>query len=452
MTPADPPFLPGRVRGLKRGITSLFVLALLALPAAASAAAPENDDFANRRVLSSGFPSGEPVEATSSNVEATKESGEFIPGMSPAGHSVWFEWEAVSDGWVSIGACDNEFPTVLAVFTGTELEHLTPVASGNGSEGPDCPYQGRQYTFFALSGTEYVIAVDGNNFSFPGAPPPVTEGEIALEIEETPVPPNDEFARATTIVGQISEEPGGHRLFSARARGYNWTAGIEPGEPQELTSGASVWYSLTAPENATYRFDPPCCQAALSLDRDLYSGDAVDELTPVPLGEVGPEVDLTAGETVRIRISGPISAGFGETLVASFDFTVMADLAPLDSPPPSPPLSGGGSLPVPLPVSPPPEDRVPPATTIARTVLKRVPPIFVFRFGSNEPGSTFRCSLDRGKFKPCGSSRRFGRPLPGSHKLRVVAVDRAGNADATPAVGRFTFPRPQGRGTRALNG
>ena len=160
----------GKVRALRQGILSLLVLALLALPAGASAAGPLNDDFADRQLLGAGFPGGAPIEETGSNVDAGSESGEFIPGLSPAGHSVWFEWEAENDGWVSIGACDNQFPTVLAVFTGTELEQLTPVASGNGSEGPDCPYEGRQYTFLAVGGTKYVIAVDGNNFHFPNTP------------------------------------------------------------------------------------------------------------------------------------------------------------------------------------------------------------------------------------------------------------------------------------------
>lgn len=421
---------------MRHRIFSLLVLALLVLPAGASAAPPANDDFADRLVLGPGFPNGEPIEETADNFEATKEGGEFIPGLSPAGHSVWFEWEAENDGWVSVGTCDNEFPTVLAVFTGTELEHLTAVASGNGSEGPDCPYQGRQYTFFAVSGTEYAIAVDGNNFSMPEAPPPVTEGEIVLEIKETPVPPNDELENATEIVGDISEEPGGDRFFFANARGFNWTASIEHGEPQELTSGASVWYSFTAPEEATYSFGAPCCQAAFSLRRDLYTGDSIDALNPVSIGAEFVKVHLIAGATVKIRVAGPIDSETEQPAVANFDFNVSAELPPLPEPSPE-----AGPVPIPPPPSSP--DTRAPQTTVKKTVLKRQPPIFVFRFGSSEPGSSFRCSLDGGKFKPCGSGKRFARQAPGLHKLRVVAVDPAGNADPTPAVGRFRFPPPQ---------
>lgn len=425
------------------------MLVALALPAAASAAPPANDKFASRQVLGPGFPGGNPIEVSGDNFEAGKEEGEFLPGMSPAGHSVWFEWEATGDGWVTVGACEGEFTTILGVFTGTEVENLTLAASGNGSEGPDCPYQGRQYTFFATSGTKYAIAVDGNNFHFPESPPPVTEGEFELEIKETPVPSNDEFENAAKILGNISEEPGGNRMFFANVRGFNWTASTEHGEPQEGTTGASVWYSFTAPEDATYKFSHPCCQTAFALDLDLYSGDAVDDLTPLVVGKESSELDLTAGQTVRIRVSGPIDEESEEPAVANFDFNVFAVLDPLEPTPPS-----GGDGPSTPPPPPPAPDTRAPQTTIKKSVLKRTPPTFVFKFGSDEAGSSFRCSLDGAKFKPCGSSKRFGHPLPGSHKLRVVAVDPAGNVDPTPAVGRFKFPRPehpQGRGVPALN-
>jgi hypothetical protein len=409
------------------------LLALLVLPAGASAAAPANDDFANRQVLSGALP----IAVDGDNFEATEEHGEFIPGLAPAEHSVWFEWEATSDEWVTIGACDNEFPTILAVFTGTEIDQLTQVGGGNGSEGPDCPFTQRQFTFKPTSGTKYVIAVDGNIFHMPEAPTPVTEGPISLRIEETPLPPNDEFEDATKVVGQIFEEPGGDRFYFANTRGYNWTATIEHGEPEGISSGASVWYSFTAPEDATYRFNPPCCQAALSLNLDLYLGDAVDELTPLLVGAESTEVQLAAGQTVRVRVSGPIEEGSEEPLVSSFGFNLMAELAPLSPAPPSG-GGGGGSSTTPLPLPSPPD--TPPETTISKRMLKREPPVFVFSFGSSEPGSSFRCSVDRQKFAACGARKRFARMTPGRHKLRVVAIDSAGNVDPTPAVARFRFP------------
>jgi len=247
---------------------SALVVILLALPASAAAAPPANDDFANRQVLSGPLP----LEVSASNVEATKEEGEFIPGLAPAGHSVWFEWEAEEDGWVTIGACDDDFPTILAVFTGTAVNALTVAVSGNGSEGPDCPSSQVQYTFEATAGTKYVIGVDGNSYTGPEPVPVETEGEINLRIEATPPPANDDFEDAALVTGSISEEPDGTRFLFANPRGYNWTATTESGEPDVATTGASVWYVFTAPEAATYQF--ACCGPG-DLDLTLFSGDSI---------------------------------------------------------------------------------------------------------------------------------------------------------------------------------
>jgi len=404
-----------------------FVLALSA-PAAAWAAPPANDDFADRQVLPSGFPGGQPVEVSGSNVEATKEEREHIPGLAPAGHSVWFEWEATSTDWVSVGDCGTGFPTVLNVFTGTELTNLTSVLKLNGSAGPDCPGgNGGKYTFPATSGTKYVIVVDGNSYTGPETVPVQTEGEILLQIEETPPPPNDAFADAQTLAGDIDVEPGGSRFYFASTRGYNWGATTENGEP--AGAKASVWYRWTPPETASYLVGSPCCGTALA--RTVYTGSSLDGLTPVATTQ-GQYVWATAGTTYYIAVVGEVNPNNEEVAMGSFNLFISAPLAPL--PPDSPP--GGETPPAPQP------DTAAPETKISKRVLKRTPPVFRFKFSSSEAGGTFRCSVDRRPFKPCGAKRVFKKGAPGRHRLRVVAVDAAGNADPTPAVARFRFPPP----------
>src|SRR5262245_20028621 len=83
-------------------------------------------------------------------------------------------------------------------------------------------------------------------------------------------------------------------------------------------------------------------------------------------------------------------------------------------------------------------DTAPPDTTTMAG-----PPAFgrdhtpTFTFTSNEPGSTFACSLDGGPFVPCSSPFTTGRLSPRRHTLAVRATDAAGNADATPFVYDF---------------
>ena len=57
-----------------------------------------------------------------------------------------------------------------------------------------------------------------------------------------------------------------------------------------------------------------------------------------------------------------------------------------------------------------------------------------FAFSSDEPGSTFRCKLDKGSASPCTSALKVKRLKKGRHTFTVVATDLAGNVEASPAT------------------
>jgi len=59
-----------------------------------------------------------------------------------------------------------------------------------------------------------------------------------------------------------------------------------------------------------------------------------------------------------------------------------------------------------------------------------------FKFTSDEPGSTFQCKLDKKPFKTCTSPRNV-KVKVGKHKFRVLAIDSAGNVDASAAKAKF---------------
>jgi hypothetical protein len=397
------------------------VCALFLVPAVAMAAAPANDNFADREVLTGALP----IEVTRSNVEAAKEEGEWISPFA-AGHSVWFEWEAEEDGFVTIGACEDEFPTIVGIYTGTEINQLTPAVDGNDGEGPGCPYTQRQFTFKAVSGTDYVIAVDGNAFYLPEAPKPVTEGEILLQIEKTPPPPNDDFEDAQLLPGEISEEPGGDRFYFAHTLGHNWTATTEAEEPFHGTgSGASVWYSWTAPETAKYTFGGPCCGAGLNWS--LYSGDSFGELNENLSATGGAQFEATAGTNYRIAVYGTLDPETEEPAMGSFGFLISAVLAPL-------PSAGGGTVPQ-------PQSAPVPQTKIVKPVLVQ-DGVARFRFASSVADGSFRCKLDKSAFRPCTSPKTYRHLKPGRHTFKVKAVI-AGVVDPTAAVRRFSVPAPR---------
>ena len=406
----------------------MAVLAALAWASLTSAAvaAQANDYFAEAEDLGATLP----IAVSRSNVGATREPEEEV-GTFAAGHSVWFEWEAPSTAFVTIGSCEASFHTVIGVFTGGEIGSLHRVAEGNADEGPGCPNQGREFTFKALAGTSYKIAVDGNGFYLFGSPPP-TDGEFTLRIEATPPPANDDFDNATRLIGQALGQPDGEQIYRASAFGYTWGATKQTGEPEHGgdPGGASVWYTWTAPASGTARISA-CCGWAPLLG--VYTGGAVDALTPVSVGPGAPvnaTFGVAAGVEYRIAVDGAFDVGAGEAETGSFEVSVFMQL-------PAKPPGEGSSGP-----SSPRRDATPPRTTVHGHLLKRKR-IWLFRFHSSEPGSTFRCKLDKRRFRHCKSPLRLRHLRPGRHVLRVYAVDAAGNRDRSPAVARFKVGHPR---------
>ena len=141
-----------RYRRLEAALCALIALIALGLwsPGVARGA-PANDNFAAAQFLG-----GNPVSSSGTNVDATLEPGEPSHAGQAGGHSVWWAWTAPASGPVTIGTCNSDFDTVLAVYTGGALGALSPVASNDDF----CSIQS-SVTFNAQAGQLYWIAVDG---------------------------------------------------------------------------------------------------------------------------------------------------------------------------------------------------------------------------------------------------------------------------------------------------
>ncbi|MGB2852602.1 MAG: hypothetical protein WBC01_13155 [Solirubrobacterales bacterium] len=127
--------------------------------------------------------------------------------------------------------------------------------------------------------------------------------------------------------------------------------------------------------------------------------------------------DFANGTVVRSTLDGTTDVSYF-IFGASFPLGVAVDSRPL---PPDPP-----------PPDPPPETTItkrPPNKTRKRNVK--------FRFVSSEPGSSFRCKLDRRPFRPCESPKKLRRLKKGKHRFKVRAINAAGIPDPTPAKDRF---------------
>src|SRR6476620_10318683 len=76
-------------------------------------AAPANDNFSNAEPLL-----GVSGVVLGTNVGATKESFETTHANVPASASVWYKWQAPSNGRFVFTTAGSNFNTVLAVYTG----------------------------------------------------------------------------------------------------------------------------------------------------------------------------------------------------------------------------------------------------------------------------------------------------------------------------------------------
>ncbi len=64
-------------------------------------------------------------------------------------------------------------------------------------------------------------------------------------------------------------------------------------------------------------------------------------------------------------------------------------------------------------------------------------PVFRFADATGQPGTKFRCRLDRHRWKPCGSPLRLKHVTRGRHVLEIRAVNAAGTWEPRPAQRKF---------------
>ena len=264
---------------LRRLAVAAALLIVLAAPGSASAAPPSNDNFANAETITERF-----GWAEGDNTEATKEPGEPNHAGNPGGASVWYSWTAPSAGRATFSACYSEFDTLLAVYTGDQVNNLQEVAADDDG----CGDQSR-LSFITTAGVTYRIAVDG------------ADGATGyFELNWGIAPQNDDFSAAAELSGDTGS-----------VEGDNFYATLEPEEPEHGPYGtASVWYRWTAPSSGPAMFE--LCDSDFDTLLAVYTGASVNGLTRVVQddndcpGDYGARVSFpaSAGQEYRIAVDG----------------------------------------------------------------------------------------------------------------------------------------------------
>lgn len=406
---------------IRKAFATWLLLALaVAVWSPSAGAATFSDEFAARETVSA-----LPVEVFGSNLGATAESTDpqakpFSPYESfhPVGHSIWLEWEAPATQYVTVSLCGSGIQPVLGIYEAPESSYLSEISANRVFVGGDCSPIEDGVTFKAIAGRKYELFVDGD------AQPSIasaTEGPIAMRIEATPRPANDDFAAAQTLSGAFRSEPRlpGRSTYYTYADGYTWGATVEPGEPihGSKPSGASIWYRWTAPETGQVEIHAGQRHA---VDLAIYRGSSLGALERVFTARDLGFLSVVGGTEYRLALE-PQMGDFGPDMGLVWISLAMyktATLLPVDSP----------------------VDRDPPQTKLlGAKVAGRTATV---RFRSDEAGR-FRCKLDRRKARRCSSPLTYRALALGPHAVKITAIDAAGNADPTPVTARFTIRPPR---------
>ncbi len=302
------------------------------------------------------------------------------------------------------------------------------LADGPDAGGDTLTALGGDDALLHNGGADQLLGGDGNDLFLSVS---ICDGELV----------KGEAGRDNASWARLKDEAVGANLGSGKAG--EPAAGGNPGctggsldtlqeiEDLEGSAAADVFYGDAGPNQLLGHLGPDTYAAAAGADTILANSGDAD-----PAIDCGDDVDRALVDHPEYGDATPVNC----EAVREADPNSFQLLPAFPIPPPPPPPEAPTSQP-PLPPRPPVRpvrDRTPPQTTIVarpRAVLttskarRRV----VLRFGSSELGSTFRCRLDRQPFRFCASPRAYSL-LPGTHKLRILAVDRSGNADPTPAI------------------
>ena len=292
-----------------RAARALLVPAVLlawCLGATPAAAAPANDSFGAPQTVT--VP-GEVTEGTT--VDATVEVGEPDHAGQPAHASVWYMLTPSASGPITLDTCRFQnipgigyLPTRIAVYTGSSLATLSPVATRNGFCGST------RVTFEAAAGQTYRLAVDDMNS---------VQGKFDLIARNAPS--NDDLDQATVLSGN-----------SLDITTSNWGGTPEPGEPRHnslfLEPDRTIWWRWTSPESGSVTLSASGGDIFIGGINMIaaYTGEGIDSLARAAAAASNSTASATfsvpANETISIVYDGPggLSSDLGNAQI-SLDFT-----------------------------------------------------------------------------------------------------------------------------------
>ena len=248
---------------------------------------PTNDNFANRISIS-----GTNINVLGANRGATFEPGEPLPNNSYGGKSIWWTWTSPGPGFVTMDtvSSSNSFPdtffdTIIAVYTGSTLSTLIPVASDDESGGNYLSV----VKFPTRSGVTYQIDVDSYDGDLGDVNLHVafTSASYNLSVSTNPTAggsvtispaPNEGMNYAPGTVVTLTATPGSGATFTG------WSGSISSTQnPVAITMNGNksimaqflthpVSPQITCPSNINTNTAPGVCFRSVSFAANVSAG------------------------------------------------------------------------------------------------------------------------------------------------------------------------------------
>lgn len=271
------------------------------------------DRFADRPIMK-----GASVQFTGDSTSAGLEPGE-VQGMHGGSrdHTIWAGWTAPAKGWVTIDTLGTAFSRpMLAVYVGSSLNYLSPVARGYDPDSTSGPNPA-SVSFPVSEGTSYAIVMDSTTGTSSGDGYAVLNIKLVADSTPSSVPGQDRYNQRRTLVGAECFGVCNTQFF-----------GQDPYEFAVLGGrDRTAWWSWTAPATGiarinTSRSDFQTTLTVLSGETD--SNDPFSRLDEVAANDDVPNDDRSmvqfqteAGRTYQIVVDGDVgtSAGYGNAIL-----------------------------------------------------------------------------------------------------------------------------------------
>ena len=237
---------------------------------------PENDAFANALLLDN-----ETHLTQTNNALATTEPTEplFTDDLA---HTLWFLWQPASSGVARLSTAGSSGDTTLAVFTGTSLDNLSTVATGDDLRGNA---KHAEVVFKARENTSYLLQVGSKS---------ETAGKIRLH---HPAPKVDKPTllppKILTRPSELSKTEGESFSTNVRVTGsqpmtYQWSVNGRPIPGANQSTYVSLLlglpdsgvYSVTV-SNEAGRASLPLINLTVRPSRETAPNDMVENAQPI---------------------------------------------------------------------------------------------------------------------------------------------------------------------------